>query len=122
MTFIYNISDTTDTSSQMRLELGDNIFEDGILPDGNNFDDAELDYFYDAENDDFWSAVARAFEAAAARWGAYPSFVKMGPESQSIPAAKFYAQKAEIARTKAGSAGRPSSITLTKVDYGIDTS
>lgn len=120
MAFTYDITDSTDTSSKMRLELGDTIEDSGILPNGANFQDAELDYFYDQENDQFWPAVARAFESAAASWGAYPTYIKFGPESQSISAADFYAKKAEIARTKAGDAGRPSSITLTKADYGLD--
>jgi len=55
MAFTYDISVTTDISSMMRLELGDNQEDpDGMLPEGKNFADAELDYFYSAESSDFW--------------------------------------------------------------------
>jgi hypothetical protein len=113
MSFSY---DLTTTVGQMRLELGDNSLEAGILPDGANFTDAELAYFYEAEGE-FWPAVARAFDAAAARWGMYPTQISMGPESQSLPAAAFYSQKAQDIRTKQR---RPSSVTLTKADYGFE--
>ena len=100
MAFTYNISDTADTSSMMRLELGDAVLEDGILPDKANFSDEELDYFYDQEDDDFWPAVARAFDAAAVVWARYPEVYHMGPEYQKISASKFYADRAQAARTK----------------------
>ncbi len=119
MTYIYDIGDASDISSQMRLELGDNREDpDGILPEGKNFSDEELDYFYDQESDNFWLGVARAFESAAARWSAYPSQIRLGPESQTIPAAKYYAQRAKDVRAQQVI---PTSISISKVDYGIDT-
>ena len=100
MAFTYDISDTTDTSSMMRLELGDTVLEDGILPDNKNFSDEELDHFYDQEDDDFWLAVARAFDAAAVVWARYPEVYHMGPEYMKIPASEYYASRAQAARTK----------------------
>jgi hypothetical protein len=100
MAFTYNISDTTDISSMMRLELGDTVLEDGILPDQANFSDEELDYFYTQEGDDFWLAIARAFDAAAVVWARYPEVYHMGPEYQKIPASQHFAQRAQAARTK----------------------
>ena len=97
MGFQYDISDADDTSSQMRLELGDTRYEDGILPEGRNFSDEELDHFYSQEGS-FWSAVARAFEAAAAEWGRYPDSFRLGPEQQHISAAKLYADRAAYIR------------------------
>ena len=100
MAFTYNISDTTDISSMMRLELGDTVLEDGILPDKANFSDEELDYFYTQESNDFWPAVARAFDAAAVVWARYPEVYEMGPERQKVLASKYYASRAQAARTK----------------------
>jgi hypothetical protein len=100
MAFTYNISDTTDISSKMRLELGDTVLDSGILPDGVNFSDEELDHFYDQEDDDYWNAVARAFDAASAVWSRYPEVYHMGPEYQRIPAGKYYAARAQDARTR----------------------
>lgn len=105
MAFTYNISDTTDISSMMRLELGDNVLDDGILPETRNFTDEELDYFYTQESSDFWSAVARAFDAAAAVWARYPEVYHMGPEYQRISASKYYSERAKDARTKSLSPG-----------------
>ncbi len=120
MTFYYNIDKAGDISSQMRLETGDNrIDPSGILPEGKNFSNEEFDFFYSEEGDDFWKAVARAFEAASARWSAYPSSISMGSESQSIPAADNYAQRAKDIRAQQVV---PESVSVIKDDYGIDTS
>jgi len=100
MSFNYNISDTTDISSMMRLELGDNVLDDGILPESKNFSDAELDYFYSQEDNNFWAAIARAFDAASVVWARYPEVYHMGPEYQRIPASRFYADRAQMTRTK----------------------
>jgi hypothetical protein len=101
MTFIYDISDTTDTSSKMRLDLSDNLVEPGgILPEGRNFEDEELDHWYSDESDDYWNAIGRAFDAAAVAWAKYPEVYHMGPELQKVLASKFYAMKAQEARTK----------------------
>jgi hypothetical protein len=105
MTWTYDISDTTDISSMMRLELGDTEREKGILPEDGNFSDEELDYFYTQEDDNFWLAVARAFDAAASKWAAYPDSFYLGPEHQKIPAATLYSQKAANIRTKQLSPG-----------------
>lgn len=100
MGFTYDISDTTDISSMMRLEMGDTEQENGILPEGKNFTDEELDYFYTQEGDDFWQAVARGFDAAAARWAVYPESFYLGPEHQKINASTFYSNRASEVRTK----------------------
>jgi hypothetical protein len=118
MTFLYDISDTTDTSSKMRLELGDTVEDEGILPDSRNFSDEELDYFYTDESDDFWNAVARAFDAASAVWSRYPESFHMGPEHQKIPAARYYMQRAQDARTRRQA---PGMYDVEKVDYAMDT-
>lgn len=123
MAFTYDISDTTDTSSKMRLELGDTRFEDGILPEGRNFSDAELDYFYSQESNSFWAAVARAFEAAAAEWSRYPDSFRLGPEQQSIPAAKHYADRAAYIRkevVRRGASGVGSRAVTRSDGYSTD--
>lgn len=101
----------------MRLELGDSVLNNGILPEGDNFSDEELSHFYTEESQDFWEAIARAFDSAASRWGAYPTSIRLGPESQQISAAQFYKSRAEEARTKNR---RPESIVVTKAEYSMD--
>ena len=118
MAFTYDISDTADISSHMRLELGDTVVDPaGMLPEGRNFQDAELDWFYSQEDSDFWPAIARAFDAAAAEWSKYPTSFSLGPESQKIDAAKYFSDRADAVRTKRA---KPGSISIAKVDYGID--
>lgn len=97
MTFTYWI-EGGGTVSKMRLELGDMLESpDGMLPEGANFEDEELTYFYNQEGS-LRGGVARAFEAAAARWAAYPSEIRMGPESQKIPASQYFAERAAYIR------------------------
>ena len=116
--FTYDIADTSDISSRIRLEIGDNRINDGILPNGGNFTDSELDYFYSAEGDDFQLALARAFDAAAARWASFPDDVHLGPEFQTFSASKFYAQKAYDIRTKQQ---RPGSYAVDKAEIATET-
>jgi hypothetical protein len=117
MAFNYDISDTTDISSKMRLELGDTVLDDGMLPDKANFSDEELDHFYDQENDNFWLAVARAFDAASVVWARYPEIYEMGPERLKISASSFYAQRAQAARTKNLA---PGVYTVTKDEIAVE--
>lgn len=115
--FTYDITDTSDISSLMRRELGDTRLNDGILPEGRNFSDDELDYFYDQEDDDFWNAVARAFDAAAAEWARYPEAFHMGPEYQKIPSSSYFANRAQKIRT---SRQRPGVYAVEKSEYAMD--
>ncbi len=118
MSFSYNIGDSLDISSNMRLEIGDQFIDpDGLLPRGKNFSNEELDHFYAQESDDFWAAIARAFEAAAASWSAYPSEVRLGPQSQKMTAAQWFTDKAKAIRT---AHKKPSSASVSRVDYALD--
>jgi hypothetical protein len=117
MSFQYDISDTTDISSMMRLEIGDIRHEDGILPEGRNFSDEELDHFYDQEDDDFWLAVGRTFDAAAAQWAPYPTSFRMGPEEQKMTATAYYSMRAKNARSiRQG----PGVYVVEKSEYAMD--
>ena len=117
MGFTYDIDDSTDISSHMRLEMGDTVQKDGILPDKRNFSDEELDHFYDQEDDDFWNAVARAFDAASAVWARFPESFHMGPEFQKIPAATYYARRAREIRTKRQ---EPGVYSVSKAEIGTE--
>ena len=118
MTWTYNITDSTDVSSQMRLEIGDQFVDpDGFLPRGKNFSDEELDHFYSQESENFWAAIARAFEASAASWSAYPSEIRLGPQSQKMTAAQWFTDKAKAIRV---AHKKPGSASISKVDYALD--
>jgi hypothetical protein len=115
MAFTYNLD--TDLG-EVRLEIGDNRADPaGILPEGQNLSDKEIQHFLDAEGSDIWKAVARCFDVASAAWSAYPTELRLGPESQKISAAEYFAAKAVHARSQGG---KPSSVPLSKVDYAME--
>lgn len=117
MTWTYYIEGGS-TSSKMRLRIGDTREDpNGMLPEGRNFEDEELDWFYSQAGENLDLAVALAFEAAAAAWSPYPSEIRMGPESQKIPAAQYYADRAANIRSKLR---KPGSVSVAKADYGLD--
>ncbi len=104
----------------MRLELGDQRQDpDGMLPAGRNFSNAELDHFYDQESDDLWLSIARAFDAAAAEWGQYPTEIRLGPETQKLTANAYFAGRARAIRT---TRQKPGSASVKKTEYAIDVS
>ena len=117
MTYSYDIANPDHIVSQMRLELGDHkVDPDGMLPEGNNFSDEELTHFYSQEGDDFWAAIARSFDAAAARWSAYPWEVWFGPERHRMKPAEYYAERASNIRTKSL---KPTATHPAKEEYAI---
>ena len=121
MSFSYDI-EATDTDylrrSRMRLELGDQRQDpNGMLPEGRNFSNAELDHFYDQESDDLWLSVARAFDSAAAEWAQYPNEIRLGPETQKLTANAYFAGRAQAIRTKRQ---LPGSASVAKSEYAFD--
>lgn len=81
MSFTYDLAGTGDdlTVAQLRLYLGDNQEDpSGILPEGRNFQDAELLKFYADADSDQTLAVILALETAANAHSASPEHVKMG--------------------------------------------
>jgi hypothetical protein len=65
--FTYDLSTAV---GQIRLEIGDtsNSTDEGVKPNGTNFTDAELTYFYHQESDNVLGGAARACEVLARMW------------------------------------------------------
>lgn len=86
MTFTYDLT-LADTDllaySKIRLEIGDTIEDDGVLPQGRNFSDEELAVFYDNEGHHVMRAAAAALEAAAARWARFAN-ISIGPRREDL--------------------------------------
>jgi hypothetical protein len=81
MAITYDITQTGGTIasiSQVRLELGDTVDGSGVKPDGTNFTDVEITYFYATEGNSVRGAAARAAEALARAW-ARMADTKAGP-------------------------------------------
>ncbi len=75
MSFTYNLNDK-DTMVQivstLRLNLGDSTKDKGAKPDGTNFQDDELYYFYTDEGNNVGRATARGCEVLASHWSKAP--------------------------------------------------
>jgi hypothetical protein len=70
-TFTYDLSSSDPTIqaiSKIRLELGDNVQNAGVLPNGKNFTDVELYFFWQDEGENIFRAVAAACGTLARMW------------------------------------------------------
>src|SRR5574337_908036 len=66
-------TDLTTTTGQIRLLIGDTNAADGVKPDGTNFTDAEIAYFY-SYGGSIEKAAALACETLAYLWNNLPDF------------------------------------------------
>jgi hypothetical protein len=99
MAFTYNLATNR---GKVRLELGDHVFDEGIQPNGDNFDDAELDYFLESEGDHVMRAVAAACENLARQWARQPDS-SLGPHSESAGQISMaYEERARKLRSRYG--------------------
>lgn len=88
--------------SQLRLLIGDTDEGKGPRLDGGNFDDAELDAFFELEGDSMGRAQALALETLAAEWSRSAGQYRLGPESETSQQAEAFAARAALAREKYG--------------------
>ncbi len=104
MAFTFDLAATGDDLivSKIRLFIGDNVENSGILPDGANFQDDEILAFYSDEGLHQRRAAAAALEAAAARWSAHAGRYKLGPEDQESMQAEMFSNQAKTLRDRYG--------------------
>jgi len=124
MAFTYNAA-LTDTRSKVRFWIQDTITDKGPLPNNDNFTDAEIDGLLTIE--DSWQlAVGAGFETLAAAWARHTSFSVHGGSFTRSDASRIYLALAKEWRVKYGESStapkRPTSIAVTKADYGFDVS
>lgn len=87
MAFTYEI---TTNRGRIRRLVGDAIEDMGALPDGVNFQDAEIDEFFSMEGNHIQRAAALALESLESAWAAEAGRYRSGPEDeQSLQAAAF---------------------------------
>lgn len=116
MTFSYNLATAT---GQIRLEIGDtnSATDQGIRPDGTNFTDEELAYFYTAEGSNVLAASARACEVVARLWAGAGESVKIRDyQIDTTKKAGYYASMAQTLRARSGSLFAGGSAPTTKMD------
>jgi hypothetical protein len=123
MSFSYDDTMTADVD-KVRFGLQDTELSKGPKPGNANFTNDEIDALLSMENS--WQlAVAAGFEKLAAAWARHTSFSVVNGSFTRSDAAKQYLAMAKEWREKYGesitSYGRPGSIAVVKVDYGIDT-
>lgn len=88
--------------SKVRLWTGDSVEFEGPHPDGRNFTDAELNYFYDTEGSHVLRTVAAVMETLANTWSTFSGKHQLGPESQEFLQAKSYSERAGAIREQYG--------------------
>jgi hypothetical protein len=94
MTVTYDISTTT---GRIRRLVGDTVENDGPMPDGGNFTDAEIAFFYESEGNHVQRGAAAALEALANKWAAYAGRHRMGPEDEeSLQSLQFSSQAQQL--------------------------
>lgn len=129
MAFTYDLDETGNDLiiSKIRLEIGDTIdtavtADAGVKPDGRNFEDNELLYFYAAEASSVEGGAARACEVLGRMWARQPAQVKVRDYTvSSAGKAKEYRELADTLRRRIGKLTKAGSVAIQPVDaYGDD--
>lgn len=104
MTFTYDLTATGDNLniSKVRLEIGDTVEDSGVLPDGANLDDTEIQLYLDATSDDIGQTVSAICNMLARRWATVVD-VAVGPRRESL--SKVSEQWAARAKTPSAGGG-----------------
>lgn len=121
MAFTYDLSATGDNLiiSKIRLEIGDtdNCEDAGVKPNGTNFQDAELLYFYNDEGSDVVAAAARACEALARGWAGQSQNVRIRDYSiNTTQKAKDFAAMAKTLREQSGTLYKAGGVPTMPID------
>lgn len=113
-------TDLTTALGQVRFQLGDRVEGAGILPDGSNLSDEEIQLALDENDDQVMLSTAWLCDALAIRWSTYVD-TQVGPMKESLSqVSKGYETRAESLREKYGGAGG-FSIEMDKEDgYSIE--
>ena len=126
MTFTYDLSASGNdlVVSQIRLEIGDDnsATDQGVKPDGTNFTDAELLYFYQQESSSLLGGAARACEVLARRYARVAESVRIRDYQVDMrEKAAAFRELARDLRQRAGSLYAGGSAPTTRTDgYSTD--
>ena len=120
MTFTYDLDLSGDSLvvSKIRLEIGDtdNTTDAGVKPDGTNFGDAELLYFY-GEELSVLGAAARACEVLARMWAGAGGLARVREyQIDTRQKSSDYAAMAVSLRERAGARYISGSAPVVRVD------
>lgn len=117
MSFTYVIASEI---GQVRMEIGDTVYLTGVLPDGNNLTDEEVQYYLTREGGAM-PAVAGICEMLATRFSGLAD-VAIGPRRESMSqVSKAYAERAKKLRIQyGGNSGKAFSATPNRTDGFAD--
>ena len=119
MTFSYNLAATDATEkaiAEIRLHIGDTIYENGPQPSGNNFTDEELAHFYETEETP-GRAAALALETLANQWAGVPRTM-FGALIDPRTNATHYRNSAKAMREQHGYSNKGGAIVVQVEVYG----
>jgi hypothetical protein len=113
------VGDLSTDLDKVRFHLNDKTHDDGPLPGGSNFTDAELNGLI-TEQGTWQRAVATGFDALETAWANYAD-KSVGPRSESMSQiAERYAKKRDEWVKRHGLAGTAGSVFLQRVDQYSD--
>ncbi|MCA9921554.1 MAG: hypothetical protein KC421_04235 [Anaerolineales bacterium] len=94
--------DLTTPIGQCRFEMGDAIENDGVMPGGRNFTDAQIQYLLTKEGNHIGRTKAAMCEILAREWNKEPNSYRMGPEGKTIKTSEYWRLEAKILRMEHG--------------------
>lgn len=97
--------------SRIRLEIGDTVEGEGVKPEGTNFTDDELLYFYTSEGSDIGRASAKACEVLTTMW-AKAVKTMFGSLVDPSRVSYNYRKQAEALRAQYGQATSPAGFSI----------
>lgn len=119
MTYTYDLAaedPATLNISMVRLELGDNIQNVGVRPDGSNLTDEEIAVWLEKAENDIDAAIGRACAALAKMWTNVAN-ITVGPRREDLgQIAKGWADRAK----EAAPYGDSYSVTVVPIDQTQD--
>lgn len=115
--------DLADPIGQVRIEIGDDIENLGVLPEQANVADATITYFYEQEGSHVGRGSARVAEYVADKWRSVPSSWRIGREQEVSDAVARWETRARQLRQLHGheqtiANPRGGTSTVTSSPYG----
>ena len=115
MAFTYDFSAKKDVA-RVRLALGDTVKDSGVLPEGRNFDDSEIEAVLTECSDDIDAATFTFLKSLANVWGTYVD-ITVGPRKESLSDISFhYAKRASEMGSRTGLSAKSFAVALTRID------
>jgi len=119
VSFTYNFMTKRDVA-RVRLALGDTVADSGVLPEGKNFSDEEIEAVLNDCDGDINAATYVLLKALSNAWGTYVD-ITVGPRKEALSDISFhYARRAQEMGQATGLSAKAFSVTLKRVDGYTD--